>query len=170
MKIVNLFIVICLVNIYSLRAQNSKEAFEDAFDRAEKIFSKVYQEAKSESLTYSKEGYSAALPIFLYLYKHDPGNMNLTFKLGVCYLSSRKERAQAIPYFSKAVTAVSKDYKESSYKERSAPPIAYKFLGDAYHLNYQFDKAIEAYEKFIALVAENKNTNKALLPEANASI
>ncbi len=170
MKTLNFFVFICLVSIYNLSAQGNKDNFEKDFDSAEKIFSKVYQDAKGESLTYSKEGYSLALPLLLVLYKQDPTNMNLAFKLGVCYLSSRKERAQAIPYFSKAVTAVSNNYKESSYKERGTPLIAYKFLGDAYHLNYQFDKAIEAYEKFIAVMAQNMNLDKALLTEAGREI
>jgi len=170
MKVISVFFFICLVSVYSLSAQNNKDSFEKDFDKAEKIFSKVYQDGKSESLTYSKEGYSIALPLFLDLYSKDTANKNLSFKLGVCYLSSRRERMLAIPYFSKAVTAVSNNYKESFYKERNAPPIAYKFLGDAYHLNYQFDKAIEAYEKFIAVMAGNINPDKVLLTEANREI
>ena len=161
---------ICLLSIYGIRAQNNKESFEKDFERAEKIFSKVYQDGNGESLTYSQGGYAAALPIFLDLYKQDPTNMNLAFKLGVCYQSSRRERIQAIPCFSNAVTNVSEDYKGNSYKEREAPIIAYKFLGDAYHLNYQFDKAIEAYRKFITVMAENNNTDKELLAETNQKI
>ena len=170
MKALTSLVCICLLSIYSLHAQNNKESFEKDFERAEKIFSKVYQDGNGESLTYSQGSYSAALPIFLDLFKQDPGNMNLAFKLGVCYQSSRRERIQSIPYFNKAVTAVSEDYKGNSYKERNAPLIAYKFLGDAYHLNYQFDKAIEAYGKFIAVMAENNNTDKELLAETNRKI
>ena len=164
-----------LLSISNINAQNTNENFERNFDRAEKIFSAVYQDGKSESLTYqgdnsNKDGYSEALPLLLELYKYDQTNMNLAFKLGVCYQSSRMKRAEAIPYFNKSVTSISDNYKGSSHKERSAPIIAYKYLGDAYHLNYQFDKAIEAYEKFIALMASDKNTNKILLDEANHKI
>lgn len=168
-------IVILLLSICKLNAQGNNEDFERNFDRAEKIFSAVYQDGKGGSLTYqgdnsNKDGYSGALPIFLELYKYDKLNNNLAFKLGICHLNSRIKRAQAIPYFIKAVTSVSNSYKGSSHKERNAPLIAYKYLGDAYHLNYQFDKAIEAYEKFIVVMAENKNTDKVLLDEAKHKI
>ena len=65
-----------------------------------------------------------------------------------------KTSAEAIKYFNKAVTSITDSYKESSYKERSAPLIAYKFLGDAYHLNYQFDKELgdEPVDKLPAVV------------------
>ena len=91
--------------------------------------------------------------------------MNLAFKIGVCYQGSRMERAKAASYFIKAITSVSHDYKGSSYKEKNAPIIAYQYLGDAYHLDYQFDKAIIAYEKFITLLSENHNTDKLLHAE-----
>lgn len=170
MKILNFITLILLLNIFCLSAQNNKGNFEKSFDRAEKIFSEVYQDGKSESSTYSKGTYSEALPIFLDLYKQEPSNMNLAFKLGVCLQSSRRERTHAIPYFIKAVTAVSAVYNGSSHKEKKAPIIALKFLGDAYHLNYQFDEAIATYNKFIAVMTENKNTDKIVVDETYRKI
>ena len=169
MKTLNLLFLICLLSISGLHAQNNMSE-EKEFNNAENIFAKVYHDGKNESLTYSKEGYVAALSIFLDLYRRDTANMNLAFKVGVCYLSSRKERAEAITYFKKASRAASSNYNESSYKEKNAPLITYKYLGDAYHLNYQFDKAIEAYEKFMAMMAENKSTDKTLLEEVRRRI
>lgn len=151
-------------------AQPDSKNLEKEFEAAEEIFSKVYQEGKTESLTYSKGGYAAAIPLFLGLYKQDPTNSNLAFKLGVCYLSSKKERPLSITYFKKAVVNVASNYKEGSYKERRSPEIALKFLGDAYHLNYQFDNAIEAYKRFIAVMAENKSTDKVLLEKTTRKI
>lgn len=149
---------------------SSSQIKQEDFDRAEKIFQKVYQDAKTESLTYAKGGFSDARLLFLDIYKQDTSNANIAFKLGVCYLNSRRYRADAVKYFEKAVTSVSNDYKESSFKERNSPLIAYKFLGDAYHLHYQFDKAINAYEKFISVMSENKNTDKILLTETKRAI
>lgn len=173
-----LTLIICTffgINLSTISAQSTSDAFERNFDHGEKIFSKVYQDGKSDFLTYEggysfKEGYSAALPIFLDLYKMDPSNSNLAFKIGICHQSSRLHRARAIPYFAKAITSVSNDYKGGSYKERSAPVVAYKLLGDAYHLNNEFDKALEAYEKFIAVMAENNNTDKEILAETDRKI
>lgn len=169
MKKIALFLSILLISINHLNAQSSNENFAEEFDRAENIFSKVYLSTENESTSNSKRGYADALPLFVNLYKKDPTNMNLVFKIGVCYQGTRRYRTKAIPYLSKAVSSVSADYSGSSYKEKKAPLIAYKFLGDAYHVNYQFDKAITAYEKYIALMAEN-NSDKDQVSEVNRKI
>ncbi|HXB12103.1 MAG TPA: hypothetical protein VNZ45_08975, partial [Bacteroidia bacterium] len=88
----------------------------------------------------------------------------------MCYLSSKRHRVEAIAYFNKAITAVSTNYSGSSYNEKNAPLIAYKFLGDAYHLNYQFDNAIDTYGKYISVMAEKNSTDKVLLAETNRKI
>ncbi|HWY38211.1 MAG TPA: OmpA family protein, partial [Bacteroidia bacterium] len=165
MKIIYLFVLLYLATTYPIHAQTSSKNFNEQFDRAEKIFSQVYQDGKNEAATYSKDGYSEARTLFLDLYKQDSTNRNVAFKLGVCFLSSGRYRPLAVSYFSKAVISVSKGYKEYSSEERNAPLIAYKFLGDAYHLNYQFDKAIGAYNDFIAVMKENKDVDKTLLKE-----
>jgi outer membrane protein OmpA-like peptidoglycan-associated protein len=170
MKNISISVCLILLNICNLKAQNGKDDFEKKFNMTEEIFSKVYQNGKEESVTYAKGGYADAIPMLLSLYKQDPTNSNLAFKLGVCYRGSRSYKAQAIPYLSKAVAAVTDNYNESSYKERKAPFVAYKYLADAYHINYQFDKAIGAYQKYIAVMVENKNMNEALLKEINRDI
>src|ERR1035437_9223611 len=169
MKIRIFIVFVCLLSISSLNAQNNM-SFEKSFDDAEKVFSNVYHNGEREALTYSKGGYAVALPLFINLFGQDTADMSVAFKIGVCYLSSRQERARAITFFNKAVRAASANYNESSYKEKNAPLIAYKFLGDAYHLNNQFDKAIAAYEKYIAIMAQDKSTNKILLDETKRSI
>ncbi|MGP8215221.1 MAG: OmpA family protein [Bacteroidia bacterium] len=170
MKILICIAFISLSSISGLKAQNSRESYENNFNSAEKVFNKVFQNGKDEALTYSKGGYSTALPMLLSIYKEDTLNMNLAFKIGVCYLSSKRHRVDAISYFNKAITATTTNYEGSSYKERDAPLIAYKFLGDAYHLNYQFDEAIAVYGKYITLMAETKNTDKVMLDETNRKI
>jgi len=170
MKIYNLIVFLCLLSIFNLNAQNDKDSFEKKFNMTEEKFSQVYQDGKEESITYAKGGYADALPMLLSLYKEDPTNMSLAFKIGVCYRGSRRNKAQAIPYFNQAVAAITDNYKGSSYKERKAPLVAYRYLGDAYHINYQFDKAIGAYQKYITVMTENKNMNEALLIEINRDI
>jgi hypothetical protein len=170
MKILSTFIFSFSLIVSNLIAQHTDPEFEKKFDRAEKIFSDVYKDGKDEALTNSRGAYTSLIPVYIELFKQEPDNMNIAFKLGVCYLSSRSERAAAITYFNKAVTAVSADYKGSSDKEKHAPLIAWKFLGDAYHLDYQFDKAIDAYGKFINVMADNKQTDKVLLSATNRKI
>ena len=163
--------IICLALIFvgtvtKLNSQNIKDSYENDFNEAEKIYSKYYLDGKGESMSYSKGGYANAIPIFLKLYKKDTTNLNLAFKLGVCYQSSRRFKAECIYYFSKAASSVTANYKGGSYKERSAPIIAIKYLGDAYHLDYQFDKAIQTYEKYISVMEQSKKTDKVVLAEA----
>lgn len=158
--------IICAVSLQETKAQS----FEKEFERGEKLFSPIYQDAKSETKTRVKGGYAEARTIFLDLYKTDPANCNLAFKIGVCYQGSSRLGTQAIPFFTKAVTSVSSDYKGGSYKEKNAPLIAYKYLGDAYHLNYEFDKAVEAYNKYIAVMDQNNATDKTLLADTRRKI
>jgi outer membrane protein OmpA-like peptidoglycan-associated protein/tetratricopeptide (TPR) repeat protein len=163
----NVLILLILIFSSTLHAQSNSEVFENKFDRAEKIFSTLYQDGKGEALTYKggntyKAAYSTALPIFLELYKEDPSNSNLAFKIGVCYQSSKRESSKAIPYFNQATTATSDNYNGSSHKEKNAPLISFKYLGDAYHLDYQFEKALEAYNKYLTVAG---NRNKELVAE-----
>jgi outer membrane protein OmpA-like peptidoglycan-associated protein len=163
MKVLKFIAITFLLSTTGL-AQTKSANFEKEFDDAEKIFSKV-SDNKAESLTSTKGAYAELLPVFLNLYKQDPTNMNLAFKIGMCYQSARRDRLKSIAYFNKAITSVSNDTKPSSHKEKKAPLIAYKYLGDAYHWNYEFDKAIAAYRKYISVMEQNNATDKALLAE-----
>jgi len=170
MKFSKCIAIVCLLSSTILSAQSDQEKYEKEFDRAEKIFSSVYKDGQGESRTYYKGAYADALPILLELHKLDPTNMNVAFKIGVCYMNSRSSRLKAIPFFSKAATTVAEDTKGGSHKEKNAPFVAHKFLGDVYHLNYQFDKAIESYNNYIAVMAANKDTDKKILAETNRKI
>ena len=165
MKLLSSFSLLCLLNIFNLNAQNNTDDFEKKFNIAEEKFSAVYQDGKSEAIAYAKGGYAEVIPALQILEKYELNNMNVAFKLGVCYRNSRMLRVQAIPYFEKASKSTSDNYKGSSYKEQHAPIITYQYLGDAYHLNYQFDKAIVAYEKYISLIS-----TKSLITETNQKI
>ena len=49
------------------------------------------------------KNYRLALPVYLQLDSMDPGNANIQYRIGVCYLNSTTEKAKAIPYLEKAV-------------------------------------------------------------------
>jgi outer membrane protein OmpA-like peptidoglycan-associated protein len=162
--------LVCLLSSGALTAQDKNAAFGADFDKAEKIYNTAYQDGKAENLSYSKGAYTEARPLFMALHATDPENRNIDYKIGVCFLSSKKHRADAIPYFVKAITLISNDYQGSSYKERGAPLLSYKLLGDAYHLNYQFDMGIAAYAQFIKLEEELKRPDKKLIEEATRNM
>jgi len=157
--------IILLSNLYKANAQTTNDSFKNDFNEADKIFAKYYKDDMGASMYFAKGGYANAIPIFLKLFKKDTTNMNLAFKLGVCYQSSRRYKSLCIYYFSKAASSVSSKYKGDSYKEKNAPLIAIKYLGDAYHLDYQFDKAIETYELFLSVLKTNKQTNQNYVNE-----
>lgn len=78
------------------------------------------------------------------------------FKIGYCYLKSPFDNEKAIPYLERATTKISVDYQEGDHKEIKAPAEAMRYLANAYHRNYEFDAAIEAYEHFKTLIVENE--------------
>ena len=84
----------------------------------------------------------------------DPGNSNILFRCGACCLNIPGSELQAITYLSEAAPGVSLSYKDQSHKESGAPVLTYYMLGRAYHLNNEFDKAIENYRLYIDTGAE----------------
>ena len=101
------------------------------------------------------QNYPQALPLFLQLDALDNDNSNIHFKIGICYLNLHEGRARSIPYLEKAVLNISTDYKQGKSSEKKAPPVALLHLGQAYHLDYKFDNAIEAFRKFKLYILEN---------------
>ncbi len=99
----------------------------------------------------------------------DPDNANLNWKVGEAYMQSYNEKAKALPYLETAAGKRGARYgglNTAGYdpfdpKERNAPPQVDYWLGKAYHLNGQFDKADEYYRKFIAEV-DDKNDFKPM--------
>jgi outer membrane protein OmpA-like peptidoglycan-associated protein/Tol biopolymer transport system component len=79
----------------------------------------------------------------------DPGNYNILFHCGACCLNIPGNEEQAITYLEKAVEGVSLSYKAKSHKEPGAPVMTYFLLGKAYHLDYQFDKAVFSYTEYL---------------------
>lgn len=95
--------------------------------------------------------YAKALPIFLQLDSMRPGNANVNFKIGLCYLRGTTTKTKAIPYFEKAAQNTTGKYG-GDISEKRAPEEVYYYLGIAYHLNYEFDKAKETLQKYRSII------------------
>lgn len=108
-------------------------------------FKKVYIKAEQYL---ENENYDDALPMYLILDSLDKENANIKYKVGVCYLNSSQNKTNSIPYFIEAAKNVSENYKKNDIKERQAPQITFKYLAEAYQLNYEFDKAIMMYLRY----------------------
>ncbi len=114
-----------------------------------KKFKKLFSDAEYFFLF---EDYKKALPLYLKLWDMDSLNSNVNYRIGICYLQSAIEKYKSIPYLEKAIINVTKKYKEGSYKETSSYIDVYSYLGDAYRSNFDFDKAIKAYESYEKLL------------------
>jgi len=82
--------------------------------------------------------YRLAIDEYLKAYKFNPDNALLNYKIGRCYLVYNN-KSDAIKYLEKAITldpriSLDMEYNDANY-----------LLARAYHLDYQFDKAIEKY-------------------------
>lgn len=119
-----------------------KNLFETNFNSAENML--------------EKGDFKQALLIYQELLKTDPENANLNFKAGYCYLNSVMEKTQSIPYLQKAVKDVNLRAEPENFQEKSAPIEAYLYLAKAYHLNYEFEKAINLLDTIKILIPNYK--------------
>lgn len=117
----------------------------------------LFPQSKFEKTTFedaeyffATESYRDALPLYLQLLKRNyRDNANIIYRVGICYLNIPGEKAQAIGYLEKASQKASINYKKSSLKETNAPLDTWLYLGNAYRINMQLEKAIEAYETYL---------------------
>ena len=118
---------------------------ERIFAQEDQSAKDMYVEAESYFLF---EEYADALPLYQRLLRNDPENANLNYKIGICYLNNEYQKEKSIKYLLKAINNITNDYKTNSYKEKKAPREAYYYLGDAYRINNDLDKALDAFEHF----------------------
>ncbi len=110
---------------------------------------KIFAQAESY---YLYEEYELANPLYLIL--ETPDNFNIKYKIGVCYLNIPGEKEKSIPYLEDAVKNSSYDAKPALFKETRAPLDAYFFLGKAYLINNELDKALNTLQTFKKLARE----------------
>jgi outer membrane protein OmpA-like peptidoglycan-associated protein/tetratricopeptide (TPR) repeat protein len=95
------------------------------------------------------EEYEEALYTFTKVYNNGyQDNANINYRIGICLLQIPGRKTEAIPYLEKAVKSVSEHYREGYLKEEHAAPDAHLYLGNAYRINMEFEKACEQYRLF----------------------
>jgi len=110
---------------------------------------KMMQEQFLEAEYFFVSGfYNDALPIYLSLYEQMPGNANLAYRIGICCLNINGKKKLSVEYLESAVKNISSRHREGTITQTAAPYDAMFQLGNAYRINYQFDKAREAYQKY----------------------
>ena len=95
------------------------------------------------------EEYKEALYYYRQLTDKFPENANFNFKVGMTYLQIPGQEHLAVPYMEKAITQTNIKYKKRSFSESNAPHYAYYYLGNAYRINNELDKALDTYETFM---------------------
>jgi len=114
----NTFLLILLLGAFQLFSQETKEDIE------------------KKALNYfQKELFIEATPLYLRLLSLEPRNPNYNYRYGTCLLYNSSEKQDAFKYLNYSVQ-----------KSNEVENEAYYYLGKAYHLTYQFDKAIQNFE------------------------
>lgn len=112
----------------------------------------IWKEAESHYL-YGE--YELANPLYLMLNDLRPGNNNIKYKIGNCYLNIFDEKPLAIPFLEEAVRSTSYDSKTGKLNEQRAPLDAYFSLANAYRITNKLDSAMNTYRFFQQLITES---------------
>jgi len=148
---------IILLTLAAIGAQAQGNAASEALVR------KFYPTANEQL----KNGrYPAAAQNFAQMVESDPKNANLNYKAGMSYLGLPGQKDKSVPYLEFAVSDINEKYKDAP-GERKAPVDAIFQLARAYHITFQFDKAIEQYRKYVNVA---KVTDQAKLDELNRQL
>jgi hypothetical protein len=109
--------------------------------RAQQTTPEVIKDANEK---FDHGDYPAAMPLYSQLLANDRNNANYNYRYGVCVLFASSEKDKALEFLIKAS------------KSKDVDADVWFYLGKAYHLNYQFEQAIVAYNKFKTLGGAKK--------------
>lgn len=130
--------------VFGAMAQNvefTKDNFKDKKDGLKAAIKSI--ETGDEYFEGMSVLWKDAIPHYLKANEFNPNNAMLNFKLGACYLQSL-ERNKALGFLEKAYQLNPSVEARLNY-----------YLGQAYHLNYDFDDAIKFYSKYKSVVINN---------------
>ena len=123
--------------------------FHSSFSQYNDELKKVFFDAEYYILY---EDYNEAVVHYLNLLNNGIDNAYINHRIGECYLQIPGQKTKSIPYLEEACKNISSKFKEGSLKETNAPIRTLFYLGSAYQISNQLDKAIAAYEKFEELL------------------
>ena len=108
---------------------------------------------------FDSENYKKALPLLLEYDSLYPNNYEIIYRIGACYLNTEFDKTKAISYLERAMGEEKDAY----------PAAAVKDLAEIYHLNYQFKKSKDMYDRYLELrPKKKKEINAALYTIKNA--
>jgi outer membrane protein OmpA-like peptidoglycan-associated protein len=96
-----------------------------------------------------EEDYEEALFAFGKVYNNGyEDNAYINYRMGQCLINISGRKTESIPYFERAIKNISPSSREGRFGETEAPTDALLYLGNAYRINMEIDKAIEQYNAF----------------------
>jgi Tol biopolymer transport system component len=124
------------------------------------VFSGFAQFPETDDIrgAFEKEHYTAVWKYYSDLLKKDSLNTDLNYKMGICYLNSRSQKAAAIRYFKKAIGS------------KTTPPESYKLLADAFYSIADYEAAAENYSNYKKILIENGSKGIFSLGEISSRI
>ncbi|MEO6883074.1 MAG: hypothetical protein ABI199_03515 [Bacteroidia bacterium] len=129
-KIFSLVLLLCLSNVFISFGQSKKHSARQANKDESNLLDKA-------EYFFGEENYIRALPVYLQLIAMDSLETYYKQQAGICYLHKGDEKDKSISFL------------ESVYQQDpSAKDILY-YLGRAYHINNQFDKAIGYFNQYL---------------------
>ncbi len=114
----------------------------------------------------AEEDYEEALFAFGKVYnKGYQDNAYINYRMGLCLINIPGRKTESIPYLEKAEQSISTSVKEGKFDEKDAPPDALLYLGNAYRINMEIDKAIEKYNAFAKYIDAKDITLQAYVDQ-----
>jgi len=114
----------------------------------------------------AEEDYEEALYAFGKVYnKGYQDNAYINYRMGLCLINIPGRKTESIPYLEKAEQSISTNVKEGKFEEKDAPPDALLYLGNAYRINMEIDKAIEKYNAFAKYIDPKDVTLQAYVDQ-----
>jgi hypothetical protein len=95
------------------------------------------QLAKEANEYFVSGDFLKAYPLYSQLVSLYPQNVDYSYRFGACAIYSDPDKSKAIKFLTSAT------------KRNVTDPMAWFYLGKAFHLNYQFKDAVKAYETFV---------------------
>lgn len=91
--------------------------------------------ARADAL-FTEQKFNEALPLYAQLVSLTPADHDLNYRLGTCVVHSGDDKESAVGFLKFAV------------QNANTSPLAWYYLGRAYHLTYRFKEALDAYQHF----------------------
>jgi len=114
----------------------------------------------------AEEDYEEALYAFGKVYnKGYQDNAYINYRMGLCLINIPGRKTESIPYLEKAEESISTNVKLGKFDEQDAPPDALLYLGNAYRINMEIDKAIEKYNAFAKYIDSKDITLQAYVDQ-----